>query len=131
MKLKKHEGNLKPLTEVELQLMNIIWEFGDCTVKDVQIGLSRDRYLAYTSVATIMKILEQKCFLKSQKSDKAHTFQVLVSKKDYESLSLRHLAVNLFNSNPTSMVSRLLDDTKISKKDLEAIQKVLKERLRS
>ncbi len=128
---KRHTDNVKPLTEVELQLMSVIWELGECTVKDVQVGLSKERDLAYTSVATIMKILEQKGFLKSQKADKAHTYKVLVPKADYEALSLRHLATNLFDGNPTSMVSRLLDDSKLTKEDLVAIQRILKERLKS
>ena len=127
---KKYTINEKPLTEVELQLMNVIWELGECTVKDVQVGLSKERDLAYTSVATIMKILEQKSFLKSQKADKAHTYKVLVPKTEYEALSLRHLAKNLFDGNPSSMVSRLLDDSKLSKEDLDEIKKILKERLR-
>ena len=50
----------KLLTDVELELMNLIWERGTCTVKDAQSALPKERDLAYTSVATIMKILEQK-----------------------------------------------------------------------
>jgi predicted transcriptional regulator len=118
----------KPLTEVELQLMNAIWGLGDCTVKDVQQEISKSRELAYTSVATIMKILEQKGILKSVKNDKAHLYSSLISKTEYETSSLRHLAENLFEGNPTSMVMRLLSDANLSKEELSSIQKILDQR---
>ncbi|MEW6056586.1 MAG: BlaI/MecI/CopY family transcriptional regulator [Bdellovibrionota bacterium] len=119
----------KPLTEVELELMHVIWELGDCTVKDVQTRLAEGRDLAYTSVATIMKILEQKGVLKSRKEDRAHTYHALISRTEYETTSLRHLADNLFHGDPSSMVMRLLSDTKLSKNELAAIRKLINERM--
>jgi predicted transcriptional regulator len=97
-------------------------------VKDVQQEISKSRELAYTSVATIMKILEQKGILKSVKNDKAHLYSSLISKTEYETSSLRHLAENLFEGNPTSMVMRLLSDANLSKEELSSIQKILDQR---
>ncbi|MGE4233507.1 MAG: BlaI/MecI/CopY family transcriptional regulator [Bacteriovoracia bacterium] len=119
----------KPLTEVELEMMNVIWELGECTVKDVQTRLSQDRDLAYTSVATIMKILEQKGVLKSEKADRAHTYKPLILRTEYEASSLKHLADNLFHGDPSSMVVRLLNESKLSKEELQSIQKILDERI--
>ncbi|MBY0415886.1 MAG: BlaI/MecI/CopY family transcriptional regulator [Bdellovibrionales bacterium] len=119
----------KPLTEVELQLMNVIWALNECTVKEVQTELSKDRELAYTSVATVMKILESKGILKSAKSDKAHVYTSLISKESYEKQSLEHLAENLFKGDSSMMVMRLLDNSNLSQKDLQAIREVLNSRL--
>jgi predicted transcriptional regulator len=119
----------KPLTEVELQLMNVIWSLQHCTVKEVQIEISKERELAYTSVATIMKILESKGIVKSVKSDKAHLYSPLISKENYEKQSLEHLAENLFQGDSSMMVMRLLDHSNLSQKDLEAIREVLNSRL--
>jgi predicted transcriptional regulator len=119
----------KPLTEVELQLMTVIWMLGVCTVKEVQTEISKDRDLAYTSIATIMKILENKGILKNTKTDKAHVYEPLISKESYEAQSLEHLADNLFHGDSSMMVMRLLNDSNLSKKDLEAIRKVLDSRL--
>jgi predicted transcriptional regulator len=119
----------KPLTEVELQLMNVIWSLEVCTVKEVQTEISKDRELAYTSVATIMKILESKGILKSEKSDKAHIYSPLISKENYETQSLEHLAENLFHGDSSMMVMRLLDNSNLSQKELEAIREVLNSRL--
>lgn len=121
----------KPLTEVELELMTLIWDMGEGTIKDVQNALPKDRDLAYTSVATIMKILESKKILKSQKREKAHVFSPLVSRNEYEAASLRHLAQHVFKGNPTSMVVRLLNEADLSAEELKSIKEILTERLKS
>lgn len=126
-KKKKNEPE-KPLTEVELELMGVIWSLGPCTVKDVHLGVSRE--LAYTSVATMMKILEQKGFLRSQKGERAHTYEALLSREQYGGASLKLLAERVFEGNPSSMVMRLLDDSKLSTEELTAIRRLLDTRLK-
>lgn len=121
----------KPLTEVELQVMSAIWGLGDCTVKEVQQEISKTRELAYTSIATMMKILEQKGIVKSAKSEKAHLYSALITKASYETSSLQHLADNLFQGDPTSMVMKLLNDSKLTKAELSSIQKIIDERIGS
>src|SRR5690348_3489507 len=101
---KKNKTNDRLLTEVELELMRIIWERGESTVKEVLDLLPVGRDLAYTSVATIMKILEKKNVLASRKDDRAHVYYSLVSKSTYESKSLNHLVENLFDGAPSSLV---------------------------
>lgn len=119
----------KPLTGVELELMNIVWHLKECTIKDVQSALPEGRDLAYTSVATIMKILEEKKFLGTRKKDRAHTYFPLLSKSEYEATALRHITHNLFQGDKTSLVMRLLDETDLSQKELESIRAFLNERL--
>jgi len=120
----------KLLTEVELELMNVVWELGETTVKGVQEALPSERDLAYTSVATIMKILEQKGALESQKKEKAHVYTPLIARAEYEAMSLQHLQANVFGGDPTSMVMRLLNDARMSQKEMEAIRTLIDERLK-
>jgi predicted transcriptional regulator len=129
MSQKKKSKFEKPFTEVELEIMNAIWNIGDCTVKDVQTALQSTRELAYTSVATMMKILEQKGALMSKKDDRVHTYHPLISRQDYEMGSLRHLADNVFQGDPSAMVMRLISESKISKEELQNIRKILDERI--
>lgn len=129
MTRKKHQSPDRILTEVELELMRIIWESAPVTVRDVVEALPRERKLAYTTVATVMKILEKKRFLKSEKTDHSHRYRPLVSREDYESTSLKHLAKNVFQNDPSSMVMRLLSDTSLSHEALAAIKKILDERI--
>lgn len=120
----------KPFTEVELEIMNFVWLLGNCTVKEVQEALSKDRGLAYTSVATMMKILEQKGALQSEKKEKAHNYQPLISKIEYEKISLEHLKTNVFGGDPTSMVMRLLNDSDLSMEEIENIRSFVNEKLK-
>jgi predicted transcriptional regulator len=128
MKKKKPE---RLLTEVELELMNVIWKSEECTIRGVVDQLPKERSLAYTSVATMMKILEEKGFLKSQSGEKTHTFRAVLPKEEYESRTLNHVAEKVFAGSPSSMVMKLLDEAELSKEELKAIQKTLEERMKS
>lgn len=121
----------RPLTEVELELMQIVWQLGECTIRDVHAALPKERDLAYTSVATMMKILEQKGALTSHKRDRAHLFSPRILKADYETASLKHLSQNVFQGDTTSMMMRLLDEGDMTTDELKSLQKLLNERLRS
>jgi predicted transcriptional regulator len=128
----------KPLTAAELEIMNAVWTLAEssssesATIRDVHSALT-EKQVAYTTVATLMKILEQKRFLDSHKNsgDKAHTYTPTVSRSEYESSSLKHLATHVFRGDPTSMVSRLLSDADLSTDELQAIRKILNERMAS
>jgi predicted transcriptional regulator len=114
------------LTGVELELMTVIWSMGKATVKDVVASLAESRELAYTTVATVMKVLEQKKFLKCQKDSYAHVFYPIVSKSDYEGTCLDHMVSHVFDGEPIALVQRLLNDRRLSKEDAIAIEKTLK-----
>lgn len=128
MKKKKNE---RLLTEVELELMNVIWKSERCTVRGVVDQLPKERKLAYTSVATMMKILEEKGFLESEGGEKTHTFAPLVAKEEYESRTLHHVAEKVFEGSPSSMVMKLLDEAKLTAEELTAIKKTLEARMKS
>jgi predicted transcriptional regulator len=130
MTKKKKPELEKPLTEVELELMNAIWELGTCNVKDVQKAVSQKRDLAYTSVATMMKILEEKGALQSDKGERVIVYKPLLSREEYGASSLRHLASNVFQGNPTSMVMKMLDDSELSREELQALRKIIEARMK-
>jgi predicted transcriptional regulator len=118
--------NNRLLTEVELELMTQIWRLGKATVKDVISHLPKERSLAYTTVATVMKVLEQKGYLECLKESYAHLFVPLVSKVSYEKSCLEHMVVNIFDGEPVALVQRLLDATSLRKDDIQKIQEALK-----
>ena len=119
----------KLLTEVELELMSTLWQLGEATVRDVLAHLAKGRNLAYTSVSTILRILEGKRLVKSRRNGKANLYRPAVSKSEYERRSLRHLVDKVFDGTPSAMVMRLLDDEGLSRTDLREIQRMLGERL--
>ena len=124
---KKKSRNL--LTEVELEFMNELWEIGEGTVRDVLAQLPPDRNLAYTSGATILRILEEKGFVKSRKDGKSLTYTPLLAKDAYQTRSLQNLSRTLFDDTPASLVARLVDDAGLSEEDLEDIRALVERRL--
>src|SRR4051812_37720195 len=119
----------KLLTQVELELMTLIWKIGGGGVHDVLAALPSGRELAYTSVSTILRILEQKGFLESKKEGRGHRYLPLVTKEAYESTTLQHMVTRVFDGTPTSLVKRLLEVGDLSQEDLKEIQNLLDERL--
>lgn len=123
--------NYEMLTEVELEFMSRLWDLGEGTVRDVLDTLSEGRRLAYTSAATILRILEQKQFVTSTKQGKTFTYRPALSKDSYQSRSLRNLSEKLFDNTPVSLVARLVDDNDLSEEALDEIRALLDRRLRN
>lgn len=119
------------LTEVELEFMSHLWELGEGTVRDVIANLAAHRNLAYTSAATILRILEQKGFVVSQKSGKTFIYRPTIKKDTYQSRSLKNLSEKLFDDTPVSLVARLVDDYGLSEEALEEIRALLDGKLKN
>ena len=126
MKRKSKVGKL--LTEVELEMMNILWKRGSGTVNDVLQALPPRRKLAYTSVSTMLRILEQKGALSSKKEGRGHTYFPELAKQEYETKSVQHLVTNVFGGAPSQLVQRLLEAESITEEELQSIRDLLKER---
>ncbi len=114
------------LTEVEFELMTIIWGLNKVTIKEVHSHLPKERNLAYTTVATVVKVLEQKGFLACQKDSFAHVFFPLVSKEDYASTSIEHVLTHNFDGNPVALLQRLLCAKKLRQDEIQSIEDALK-----
>src|SRR5437588_294397 len=89
------------LTEVELELMQIVWKLSGATVHEVLEALPKGRELAYTSVSTILRILEQKRVLTAQKRGRGHFYKPRFSKEAYEALSVKELVNKVFDATPS------------------------------
>ena len=125
---RKRTGHL--LTEVELEFMNELWALGEGSVRDVLGRLPADRNLAYTSGATILRILDEKGFVTSRKENKTLVYTPRLEKDKYQTRSLQNLSRTLFDDTPASLVARLVDDANLTAADLEDIRALVERRLR-
>lgn len=116
----------KLLTEVELEMMNILWKKGEGTVGDVLEGLSAQRNLAYTSVSTILRILEKKGILSSRKEGRGHLYIPKLSKENYETRSVEHLVENVFEGAPLQLIRCLIETKQITKSELAEVRALIK-----
>ena len=126
--MKKKKNDL--LTEVELEFMSELWALGEGTVRDVLERLPEDRNLAYTSGATILRILEQKEFVTSRKEGKSHVYIPTLAKDEYQSRSLRDLSAKLFDDTPASLVAALVNDDELTEEALGQIRALVDRRLK-
>ena len=115
----------KLLTDVELELISILWRLGEGAVSDVLEHLPKERDLAYTSVSTILRILEQKGVLKARKEGRGHIYVPVLKKSEYESKTLRHVVDKVFDGTPVALVKQLLDTVEIGEAEIAELRKLL------
>jgi predicted transcriptional regulator len=118
----------KPLTATELEMMNIIWRLGPCSVLQVVEQLRPARELAYTSVSTIVRILEQKGYVTSFKEGRGHLYDAAVSKEEYQRSTVQRMVTSVFDNTPALLVRRLLDTESLSSDDLAEIRALLRKK---
>jgi len=118
----------KPLTATELEMMNVIWRLAPCSVHQVVEALKPQRQLAYTSVSTIVRILEQKGYVRSRKEGRGHLYEAAVPKETYQVASLQHLVSNVFDGTPTLLVQRLVDSEQLDPDELDRIRRALRKK---
>lgn len=118
----------RQLTEVELELMTVLWKLGEGSVTDVLEDLPKERKLAYTSVSTILRILEQKGVLKTRKEGRGHIYIPVLLKSEYEAKTIHHVMNSVFEGAPIALVKQLLNTVPLSESDLAEIQQLLKKR---
>lgn len=113
------------LTSLESELMVILWAIKEGTVHDVMSKLPKNRPLAYTTVSTVLRVLEQKNILAVKKNGRQHIYKPLFSKEAYAKHSIDRMVKNVFENNHADMVAHLVDKRKISLKEIEAIEQLL------
>jgi predicted transcriptional regulator len=122
----RHKPVARPLTPTELEMMNVIWRLGACSVHQVREALRPERELAYTSVSTIVRILEKKGYVLANKQGRGHVYSASISKQDYQAQTLERLVSHVFDNTPALVVQQLLDSRELSGEELERIRELLR-----
>ena len=114
------------LTAHELELMKIVWRHDQpVTVRDVYEALREQRPVAYTTVLTNMKTLEQKGYLRASQQDRAHVYRPARPKHEVISQMVRDFVTRVFNGAGQPLVVHLLEDDRLSKEDLRDITRMM------
>lgn len=110
------------LTDGEQQIMNILWNKGECSVKDITDELSQDKPTAYTTAQTMCKILVEKGYVDFRKQGRAFIYCARVTQKQARKSALSALLNRFFGSSPELLAQHLMEENDIDLKDLEALQ---------
>jgi len=112
------------LTEQELEIMKIVWERDTATVRDVYEALLERRKVAYTTVMTMMKILEQKQYLKKNQADRAYVYRPAQPKRQVIGDMVRDFVNRVFNGSAEPLLVHLVEEHNLSREDLEEIARL-------
>lgn len=117
------------LTEAELRLMDVIWEKGQATVGEVAEALPQELGLAYNTVLTTLRILEEKGYLRHTKAKegRAFVYQAVVGRDEAGRSAVRYLVSRFFRNSPELLVLNLLEDEELSAKELRRIRSLIAE----
>ena len=113
-------------TEKELEILNILWDKGQATVKELHDELIKYKEVGYTTVLKFMQILTEKGMVSFFKDQKHHVYSPLVSREVVQKNYLQNMTQSLFKGSTYNLVLNALgNDQKIDKSDLEKIKKLI------
>ena len=115
-------------TDRELDVMSVLWDLGDATVTEVRERLA-DK-LAYTTVLTVLRTLEQKGYVDHTGEGRAHRYHPLVKREAAGRNALRRLLDKVFQGSPELLMTQLVSDRNLSDEELRRLRKLLEARLK-
>jgi len=115
---------IKP-TESELEILQIIWERGLATVREVHEELAKSKDVGYTTTLKLMQIMHEKGLVKRDESMRTHVYQAAVNKEKTQKHLLTKMIDTLFGGSSTQLVLQALGEQKATPEELEQIQTLL------
>ncbi|RMH12799.1 MAG: BlaI/MecI/CopY family transcriptional regulator [Gemmatimonadetes bacterium] len=114
-------------TERELDVMAVLWERGGATVAEVREAMLPD--LAYTTVLTILRTLEEKGYVRHEAIGRAYRYYPRVARDDARASALRRLTQKLFAGSTERLLTHLVEERDLDEAELERLRRLLDERL--
>jgi predicted transcriptional regulator len=117
---------MEKLTQQEADIMLVIWQLGPCYIKDIRAGYPGAKP-PYTTVASVVKNLQNKKYLASTQHGNTYLYAPLISENDYKRTFVSGIVQHYFENSYKEMVSFFAKEQKISASDLEDILRMIKE----
>jgi predicted transcriptional regulator len=119
----------RDLTEAELRLMDVLWKKSKATVAEVAEALPKQLGLAYNTVLTTMRILEDKGYVRHTKAKegRAFVYHPVMGHKEASRKAVRNLLSRFFGGSPRELVLNLLEDEELSPTELKRIRQLIEE----
>lgn len=118
--------SLKP-TEAEIEILNVLWENGACTVKFINDKLNEKKTVGYTTTLKIMQIMFEKGLLKRTRDKRSHIYEAVYKKEDTQKLLMDKLLDTAFGGSAAKLVMHALGNSDTSKEELDEIKKLLED----
>ena len=120
-------GKSPTLTEAELRLMQVLWKQGEGTVGDVAKALPKSSQLAYSSVLTTLRILEQKGYVEHRKEGRAFVYRPLVEQAAARRSAVRYVVSRFFDNSAELLLLNVLESEDLSPQEMKRLRKMIEE----
>ncbi len=114
------------LTEAELRLMKILWRRGESAVTDLVTAMPDGESLAYNSVLTTIRILEQKGYVEHRQEGRAFVYRPCVAEEQASRSEVKHLMSRFFGNSRERLLLSLLGDEEISAEELRRLKEAIR-----
>ena len=114
-------------TDREQDIMNVLWDHGPLTAAEVRERLADD--LAYNTVLTILRILEDKGHVRHGERGRAHVYEATVERQEAATSAVRRLVRKVFRGSPELLLMQLAEDRELDDETVRRLREVLDERL--
>ncbi|MCT4639704.1 MAG: BlaI/MecI/CopY family transcriptional regulator [Bacteroidales bacterium] len=114
-------------TDSELEILQILWTEGECTVREIYEKLKDKRNIGYTTTLKTMQIMFEKGILSREKSKRTHLYKAELKKEETERVMVSKLLNSVFEGSAVKLVMRALGSNKTSKEELEKIKDLIDE----
>ncbi len=115
------------LTEAELRLMKILWQRGESAVTDLVAAMPDGEALAYNSVLTTIRILEQKGYVEHRQEGRAFIYWPCVQEMDASRSEVRHVLNRFFGNSRERLLLSVLDDEEITSEELRRLRDLIRD----
>jgi predicted transcriptional regulator len=115
-------------TDQELEILKVVWRLGRASVREVYEDLLQQREVAYTTVLTMMGILERKGHLKKARGERAYVYSPVHSQDETQQRMVREFVDRVFNGSSAPLLVHLLSDSAIGKEELAEIESLVKKK---
>jgi BlaI family penicillinase repressor len=113
------------LTDGEARLMTVLWARKSATVAEIVAALEPEGPVNYSTVQTLLRILEKKGYLEHRKSGRAFVYHPVVDQQQARRRALSHLLARLFNGSPSLLVLNVLEHERIAPDELKRLKQML------
>lgn len=117
---------IKP-TESELEILQIMWSKGQCTVRDVHEELEKTKDAGYTTTLKLMQIMFEKGLVSRDSSEKTHKYTALFTREQAQKTALDKIIATVFKGSASDLVMQALGQHQTSKEEIDAIKKYLEQ----
>jgi BlaI family transcriptional regulator, penicillinase repressor len=118
--------SVKP-SDLEMQILSVLWDKGDSTVRDVLDAMPDGKKRAYTSILSVMQVMEKKGLLRHTARGTAHLYSPAVNRKKIIQPFIQKVLNEVFGGKASAMMQALLTETPVSDNEMAKLQKILEE----